>query len=64
MKVYTFHRGKLTDGVVVREDDRLGTVVFLGESGRGRRFEKIGLFRNNPAEVADGRVYDAHPVSA
>lgn len=62
MKCYTFSGGRVSKGIAVREDSKLGLVVFLGEEGRGRRYEKVGLFRKNPAEVKDGRVYKAHPV--
>ena len=62
MKCYTFSGGSLSEGISVAEDERLGMVVFLGEQGRGRRYEKVGLFRKNPAEVKDGKVNEAHPV--
>jgi hypothetical protein len=62
MKCYTFSGGSLSEGIAVVEDERLGMVVFLGEQGRGRRYEKVGLFCKNPAEVKDGKVHEAHPV--
>lgn len=62
MKCFTFSGGRVSEGIGVLTDSKLGLVVFLGEEGRGRRYEKVGLFRKNPAEVKDGRVYEAHPV--
>jgi len=62
MKCYTFSSGRVSEGIAVHEDSNLGLVVSLGEEGRGRRYEKVGLFRKNPAEVKDGRIYEAHPV--
>jgi hypothetical protein len=62
MLTYTFHRGKLTPGLVVQMDDKLGWVVYLGEEGRGRRFEKVALYGKNPAEVVNEMIYEAHPV--
>lgn len=41
------------------DDAKLGQVVFIGETGRGRRFEKISLSRRNPAEVQNGKVQEA-----
>jgi hypothetical protein len=52
----------LSAGLQVQSDAKLGLVVFLGEEGRGRRYEKVGLSRRNPAEVVSGRVMNANPV--
>ena len=64
MKTFTFRgNGSLSEGISTCDDEKFGTVVFLGESGRGRRYAKVGLFRKNPAKIADdGRIYGAHPV--
>lgn len=62
MWCFTWHGGKLAEGLAIRADERLGQVVFLGEEGRGRRYEKVALGRRNPAEVVNGHVLDAHPV--
>jgi len=62
MKCFTFAGGKIAAGLEVRKDDRLGDVVFLGETGRGRRYEKIGFFRKDPAEIVNSFVTEAHPV--
>lgn len=66
MKTYTFHFGSygspLKEGVVVQADEKLGQVVYLGEAGRGRRYEKVALDRRFPAEVTNGRVFDAEPI--
>ena len=62
MKAYTWIGGGIEDGIAVQKDERFGPVVFLGEEGRGRRYEKVGLFRKNPAEVQGDRVHSAHPV--
>ncbi len=62
MKTYTFDFNCVKEGVSVEDDTNLGPVVRLGEMGRGRRMEKVGLFRKNPAEIIDGRVLEAHPV--
>lgn len=59
MKAYSFNRGNLTEGIRVSKDDKFGTIVFLGESGRGRRYEKISLANRNPAQVLDSKIQDA-----
>lgn len=62
MRTFTWKGGRLVKGIKLVSDDRLGQVVFLGEAGRGRRWEKVALGRRNPADVVNGRVYKAHPV--
>ncbi len=62
MRCYTWSGGELREGLALTQDDRLGPVVFLGEAGRGRRYEKVALGRRAPAEVINGRVLDAHPA--
>lgn len=62
MKTYTFAGREVTKGIVLRDDEKLGQVVFLGEEGRGRRYEKISFGRRNPAEVVGGKVMEAAPV--
>lgn len=62
MRCFNWNGGKISEGLSLQADDRLGPVVFLGEAGRGRRYEKIALGRRNPAEVVDGRVLAAYPV--
>lgn len=62
MKCFTFHHRVLSPGIAVQSDNRMGIVVYLGEEGRGRRYQKVGLFHRSPAEVVDGRVFEAHPV--
>jgi hypothetical protein len=59
MKVFSWNAGRVTAGVEVRADERLGQIVFLGEEGRGRRYEKVALAKRNPAEVIGGRVLEA-----
>ncbi|MFZ2664167.1 MAG: hypothetical protein WAX66_02290 [Patescibacteria group bacterium] len=59
MKTYNFS-GSLVGGLPLTQDEKLGKVIFLGEAGRGRRYEKVGFSRRNPPEVAaNGRVVDA-----
>ncbi|MFA5886229.1 MAG: hypothetical protein WC863_00435 [Patescibacteria group bacterium] len=62
MRTYFWNRGSLIPGISVTKDDKLGFIVYLGEDGRGRRYEKVGLLRNNPAEIIDGKIFEAHPV--
>jgi len=62
MKCYTCSGGSIAAGLEVRKDDKLGNIVFLGEEGRGRRYEKVGLLRKDPAEIVNGRVVEAHPA--
>lgn len=62
MKCFTWNGGEICQGLALTQDERLGQVLFLGENGRGRRYEKVALGRRNPAEVVNGRVLDAHPV--
>lgn len=58
MKTYSFVHGRLTDGLPLTADERLGQIVFLGEEGRGRRYEKVALDRRFPPVVTDNRVLD------
>ena len=64
MKCFTWEYGQLTPGIQVEKDGALGTVVALGEDGRGggRYHEKVELFRKNPPDIKDGAIFDAHPV--
>ena len=62
MKSFTWTTSGLSSGLNVQDDSKLGQIVFLGEEGRGRRYEKVGISRRNPAEILDGRVMNANPV--
>jgi len=62
MKCYTWYCGSVSQGIATKTDEKFGTVVFLGEDGRGRRYEKIALGRKNPAEVVNGKVIEGYPV--
>ena len=61
MRCFHWSCGSLQSGLHLQNDERLGAVVFLGEEGRGRRYEKVALDRSNPAKVEAGRVTEAHP---
>jgi hypothetical protein len=62
MKCFSWITGRLAKGIELKADEKFGQVVYLGEAGRGRRYEKVSLGRRNPAEVVSGRVLEAHPV--
>jgi hypothetical protein len=62
MKLYSFFRGVLQSGIEMIADQKFGPVIYLGEEGRGRRYEKISLARREPAVLKDGRIYEAHPL--
>ncbi len=62
MKTYTYSRGSLSDGISVVQDEKFGPVVFLGEEGRGRRYEKISVSRKAPAEIVDNKIFEAEPT--
>lgn len=62
MKCLTWTTSGLSAGLQVQTDEKLGRIVFLGEDGRGRRYEKVGLSRRNPADIENGRVMNANPV--
>lgn len=64
MKTFTFSKGTLTEGIRLTDDPKgkLGKVVFLGEEGRGRRYERVGLKKNSPPQVVDGKVLAAEPT--
>ncbi len=62
MKAFTWQGGEVREGIGLVADTHLGLVVFLGEEGRGRRYEKVALGRHRPADVFEGCVYDAHPA--
>jgi hypothetical protein len=61
MRCFTWSGGCISKGIALTHDERLGQVVYLGETGRGRWYEKIALCRHQPAEVVDGRVLEAFP---
>lgn len=61
MKCYTDCSRELVEGIGVVDDEKLGPVVFLGERGRGRRFEKVAMSRREWPVIVDGRVYRAQP---
>lgn len=62
MKTYSFSHGSLSAGIALTADEKFGPVVYLGEAGRGRRYEKVALSRKNPPEVRDNKVFAAEPV--
>lgn len=62
MKCYTWDSGKILEGIALKNDEKLGLVVFLGEEGRGRRYEKVSLGRHRSAEAVNGKVMEANPV--
>jgi len=61
MKAYTFHRGRISEGIATTVYERFGAVVALGEAGRGRHLEIVGLDRRNTPLVEEGRVLSAAP---
>jgi len=62
MKTYTWNTGNISEGISLTNDEKLGQIIFLGESGRGRRYEKVSLGRRNPADEIDGRILETNPV--
>lgn len=62
MQTYTFSNGTVGRGLFLSSDEKLGQVLLLGESGRGRTLVKVGLDRRNPAEVKEGGVFNAVPT--
>lgn len=58
MKTYTWRQGHLTEGIELREVDRFGLALMLGERGRGRWEEIVTLDRRSPPVVTNGRVLD------
>ncbi len=61
MKCFTFSK-TLFEGLVLSVDEKLGQVVFLGQSGpKGARYEKVRLDRQSPAAVVGGKVIEAEP---
>ncbi len=60
MKTFTWSNGSISSGLKLVYDEKLGQVVFLGEAGRGRRYEKVALDKRNSASVENGRVLEAH----
>ena len=58
MKTYTWHLGRLAEGLELREVERFGPALVLGERGRGRWQEVITLDRRSPPVVTNGRVLD------
>lgn len=58
MKTYTWRQGRLAEGLELREVERFGPSVVLGERGRGRWEEVITLDRKSPPVIANGRVLD------
>ena len=63
MKCFTVNGESLHAGIYTTQDEKLGTIIFLGESGRGRQYQKVALFRKAPAETdKDGVIFNAHPI--
>lgn len=66
MRAFQYHCGKITEGLTLFEDARLGDVVFLGEKGRGRRYEKVALHKKAPPEIHERGgvkiIESCHPV--
>ena len=72
MRCFTFGNRVLGNGIKLTPDVRFGQVVYLGEEGRGRRYEKVALSQRNPpfkygsmgtnGEVLNPHVREAHPV--
>jgi len=60
MKTYSFNRS-VSEGIALTSDEKFGPVVFLGEVGRGRRYEKVALDRHNPAPAVNNRVLECEP---
>lgn len=58
MKTYTWRGGRLAEGLELREVERWGSALVLGERGRGRWEEIIVLDRRSPPVVTNGRVLD------
>ncbi len=61
MRTYTWAAGRLSSGISTKSDERLGAVIYLGEEGRGRQYEKVGLDRRVPADIVDGKILEAMP---
>lgn len=61
VKCYSWNGKSVDMGIAMISDPKLGQVIFLGEDGRGRRYEKVALGKRNPAEVVSGRVMNAVP---
>lgn len=58
MKTYTWRQGRLAEGLELREVERFGPSVVLGERGRGRWEEVVTLDRRSPPVITNGRVLD------
>lgn len=75
MKCYTWSNGKIAEGIALKQDDRLGLVVYLGEASShkrdSRRYEAISLSTKSMplkagspgpnGEVLNPRVVEATP---
>ena len=62
MKCFTFALGLIQEGIGVNEHPVLGPVVRLGQEDGEGKVTMIRLFRRNPAQVENHRIFDAHPV--
>src|SRR5690606_24600886 len=58
MKAYTWHRGRLSDGLKLRSHERFGPSVLLGERGRGRVETIVSLDRKAPPVSEIQRVLE------
>lgn len=56
MKCFSYHDGEVTTGFQVSQDDKLGNIVFLGQDGKGGRFEKIAVDSSNPVQIKNGLI--------
>jgi hypothetical protein len=60
-KSYTWNRGNVIEGIFLINQDKV-PLIFLGEEGRGRRYEKIALGHKNAPQVSGNAVLDAKAV--
>lgn len=60
MKAFNFS-GSLTAGLPLTANEKFGKSLFLGEEGRGRRYEWVRLDNRFPPEVVGDRVLECEP---
>lgn len=61
MRCYTYVHGECTKGIQTVQNDKYGRIVFLGERGRGSRFQAISLDNRRPANLYENELHRAFP---
>lgn len=54
MRCFTVSRKQISNGLEIIDNQKLGKVLFLGEQGRGRKYDNVSLSRKCPPAIVEG----------